>query len=281
MTIKTYRELFKAQLSSLYPQEEISSFEQLAFAKYTTYTPAMLVMHANQELAKEESVALNTVLERLQYQEPIQYILGDTEFYGLPFQVNPATLIPRPETEELVDWILTDLDEKQAYTILDIGTGSGCIGISLKKNRPAANVVAYDISLDALDTAQANAQLNKAQVQFEQIDILKTTTLSSTFDCIVSNPPYVRQQEQEHMKPNVLDYEPHQALFVPDDDALVFYKHIGKIAKQSLTPNGVLFFEINQYLGTTTVNLLKDIGFTTVELRKDLSGNDRMIKASI
>lgn len=281
MTIKTYRELFKAQLSSLYPQEEISSFEQLAFAKYTTYTPAMLVLYANQELAKEESVALNTVLERLQHQEPIQYILGDTEFYGLPFQVNPATLIPRPETEELVDWILTDLDEKQAYTILDIGTGSGCIGISLKKNRPAAKVVAYDISLDALDTAQTNAQLNKAQVQFEQIDILKTTTLSSTFDCIVSNPPYVRQQEQEQMQRNVLDYEPHQALFVPDDDALVFYKHIGKIAKQSLTPNGVLFFEINQYLGTTTVNLLKDIGFTTVELRKDLSGNDRMIKASI
>ena len=281
MTIGNFRYLFKEKLKGLYPLEEIGSFERLAFSKYTAYTPAMLVLQKDELLAEETYIQLQEVVQRLLKEEPIQYIIGDTLFYGLSFKVTPATLIPRPETEELVDWILKDVAQHSGYKILDIGTGSGCIAIALQKNLKQAKVAAYDISDEALTVARENALMNETAVLFEKVDILKKTALEERFDCIVSNPPYVRLQERTQMKSNVLDYEPHQALFVPNEDALLFYRRIGELAKTSLVKNGCLFFEINQYLGETTVHLLKEIGFKNVLLKKDVFGNDRMIKAML
>ena len=211
--------------------------------------------------------------------EPIQYITGSTEFYGLELQVNRATLIPRPETEELVAWILAETPkDKLSSRILDIGTGSGCIAIALAKHLPLAKVEAVDISLPALETAQANAPGNEVSVDFFQQDILQANTLEEKYDIIVSNPPYVRDLEKAEIKNNVLQYEPHSALFVGDETPLVFYKKIAQLAMQHLKPEGMLFFEINEYLGEETVVLVKEIGFTAVEMRKDIFGKDRMLR---
>ena len=279
MTILAFRSLFKEQLQDIYEASEISSFEKLAFAKIANVTPSYLVLNAEEELDQNHLSQLREVIQRLQKEEPIQYILGDTEFYGLPFIVTPATLVPRPETEELVDWILKEVSKQRHIEILDIGTGSGCIAISLKSNLPLAGVTAYDLSNEALEVANQNAINNKVDVLLEQLDILEASELNQKFDCIVSNPPYVRVQEQSQIKANVLDYEPHQALFVADDDALIFYKKIGELALNHLTNQGLLFFEINQYLGKQTKTLLETIGFNKVTLKKDLQGNDRMILA--
>ena len=279
MTILAFRSLFKEQLQDIYEASEISSFEKLAFAKIANVTPSYLVLNAEEELDQNHLSQLREVIQRLQKEEPIQYILGDTEFYGLPFIVTPATLVPRPETEELVDWILKEVSKQRHIEILDIGTGSGCIAISLKSNLPLAEVTAYDLSNEALEVANQNAINNKVDVLLEQLDILEASELNQKFDCIVSNPPYVRVQEQSQIKANVLDYEPHQALFVADDDALIFYKKIGELALNHLTNQGLLFFEINQYLGKQTKTLLETIGFNKVTLKKDLQGNDRMILA--
>ncbi len=279
MTVLAFRSLFKEQLQDIYEASEISSFEKLAFAKIANVTPSYLVLNAEEELDQNHLSQLREVIQRLQKEEPIQYILGDTEFYGLPFIVTPATLVPRPETEELVDWILKEVSKQRHIEILDIGTGSGCIAISLKSNLPLAGVTAYDLSNEALEVANQNAINNKVDVLLEQLDILEASELNQKFDCIVSNPPYVRVQEQSQIKANVLDYEPHQALFVADDDALIFYKKIGELALNHLTNQGLLFFEINQYLGKQTKTLLETIGFNKVTLKKDLQGNDRMILA--
>jgi release factor glutamine methyltransferase len=219
--------------------------------------------------------------------------LGSTSFYGIPFAVNPAVLIPRPETEELVAWIveyfsLLDLNPTSNFQlptsnlnrILDIGTGSGCIAIALAKNLPEAQVFALDVSDKAIETAQLNAERNAVQIHFICQNILETTRLDQQFDLIVSNPPYVRELEKHEIQANVLEHEPHLALFVADLDPLLFYRKIGELAFESLTPNGNLFVEINQYLGEATLQLFSEIGFTQLELRKDLYGNDRMIRAS-
>jgi release factor glutamine methyltransferase len=229
----------------------------------------------------------------LKKEKPIQYILGETEFYGLPFLVNVNTLIPRPETEELVEWIIKSTNYEIQSTklrILDIGTGSGCIAISLAKNIPNAEVSAIDVSEKALATAKKNAEINKIVVNFINVDILKINDLAelptsnfqlpTQFDIIVSNPPYVRNLEKAEIKPNVLEYEPHLALFVEDTDALLFYRKIANLAKENLSENGQLFFEINQYLGKETVELLEDLGFKNIELKKDIYGNDRMIRST-
>ena len=207
-------------------------------------------------------------------------MLGKTSFYGLDFEVNPAVLIPRPETEELVDWIIKSNVAAQAskiIKILDIGTGSGCIAISLAKNIPDAQVFAIDVSAEALATAQKNAEINKVQVTFINKNILETTDLEQQFDIIVSNPPYVRNLEKEEIKKNVLDNEPHLALFVQDNDALIFYRKIAELAQENLSENGQLFFEINQYLGQEMMELLEEMNFKNIELRKDIYGNYRML----
>jgi release factor glutamine methyltransferase len=218
-------------------------------------------------------------ITRLKNYEPIQYIIGDTEFYGLVFKVNPSVLIPRPETEELVDWIIKDCEDDKKINILDIGTGSGCIAISLAKNLPNAKVFALDVSNEALKTANQNAINNGVEVEFIEADILSYNSLDIQFDLIVSNPPYVRELEKQMMSANVLDHEPHLALFVEDDDALLFYRKITDVAADILKPNGQLFFEINESLGESTKQLLDNSNYKNIELKKDIFEKDRMIKA--
>jgi release factor glutamine methyltransferase len=234
-------------------------------------------------ITEKNLIDLKNIVKRLQKEEPIQYIIGTTEFYGLPFLVDKNTLIPRPETEELVSWVIEEVAKLQSNTvsklsILDIGTGTGCIPISLAKNLPKAKITAVDISSKALEIAKKNAQLNKVTINFIELDILTTKSLPQEFDVIVSNPPYVRELEKEEIKNNVLKNEPQLALFVADENPLIFYNKIAYLAKQQLSKNGMLFFEINQYLGKETVNMLAKKGFKNIQLKKDLFGNDRMIK---
>jgi release factor glutamine methyltransferase len=248
-----------------------------------------LALHPDLVFSAAEIVVWNAILAPLKQEIPIQYLLGKTSFYGLDFSVNEHVLIPRPETEELVDWMLSDHRKTQQSNnlkILDIGTGSGCIAISLAKNLPNATVFAIDVSEKALATAKKNAANNAVSVNFIHQNILDVVTLSAVegineqFDVIVSNPPYVRNLEKEEIKKNVLDNEPHLALFVEDDDALIFYKKIAELAQENLTENGLLYFEINQYLGAAMIDLLEQMHFKNIELRKDIYGNDRMIKCT-
>ena len=243
-----------------------------------------LALHPDLDFSDEEISIWNLILEQLKQEIPIQYLLGKTSFYGLDFEVNPAVLIPRPETEELVDWIISSnlkIEKFKDLKILDIGTGSGCIAISLAKNIPNAQVYAIDVSEKALATANKNAENNSVNVTFINQNILETEDLLQQFDIIVSNPPYVRNLEKEEIKKNVLDNEPHLALFVEDNDALIFYKKIAEMAQKNLSENGHLYFEINQYLGAEMIDLLEKMNFKNIELRKDIYGNDRMIKGSV
>lgn len=282
MLLKQYKSYFSEQLSSIFPQTEIDTFFFLLIEEHLAFQRIDLILQPAFEVPSDKKVLLDKALAQLKKEEPIQYILGKTEFYGLPFNVDKNTLIPRPETEELVEWIITEVEKPQKFvSILDIGTGTGCIPISLKKRLPNANVSAVDVSEKALIIAKKNAKLNETEVSFIHQDILKTEELNSKFDIIVSNPPYVRELEKAEIKNNVLENEPHLALFVEDNNPLLFYKKIADLAKNSLTKTGLLFFEINQYLGKETVDMLKSKGFTKVELRKDLFGNNRMIKAHI
>ncbi|RLK02337.1 peptide chain release factor N(5)-glutamine methyltransferase [Tenacibaculum discolor] len=282
MQLKQYKSYFSEQLKSVYPQTEIDTFFFFLIEEYLELKRIDLTLRPDFEISSDKRILLNEALVRLKEEEPIQYILTKTEFYGLPFKVNQNTLIPRPETEELVEWIINEVDKNQeSLSILDIGTGTGCIPISLKKHLPKTTVSTIDVSEEALKTAKQNAVLNKVEVSFMHQDILKTEELSGEFDIIVSNPPYVRELEKVEIKNNVLKNEPHLALFVEDNNPLIFYKKIADLAKNSLTKTGLLFFEINQYLGLETVEMLKNKGFRQIELRKDLFGNDRMIKASL
>ena len=221
------------------------------------------------------------MVDRLLQYEPIQYIIGKTEFYGLPFSVNNNVLIPRPETEELVELILNNTDRNKELTILDIGTGSGAIAISLAYHLPNANIEAWDISPKALDTASENARINDVKVNFQEVDVLDNITSSQTYDIIVSNPPYVLEEEKAEMEKNVLDYEPHLALFVPNHDALRFYRRIAQIGKQLLNPSGMLYYEINRAKGEETKDMLLKMGYQNIEVIKDIFGNDRIAKAQI
>lgn len=284
MTIRAYRTHFIQALSSIYEEGEAESFFYLILEAKHQLKRIDLALQPDLTFSEAELVVWNSILEDLKKEIPIQYLLGKTNFYGLDFKVNENVLIPRPETEELIEWILQDCSKTEMtnnFSILDIGTGSGCIPISLKKYLPHAKVSAIDVSEKALEVAKGNAKLNGVEVLFILQNILKTTDLLESYDVIVSNPPYVRNMEKQEIKNNVLEYEPHLALFVADDDALIFYKKIGELALKSLRPSGKLFFEINQYLGKETVDLLKDLGFRKVELRKDIYGNDRMILASL
>lgn len=282
MNLKDYRTHFIQTLTPLYDAGEAESFFYLTLENRHGLKRVDLVLQPDFHLSDHEIQDWNQILDGLIDFTPIQYLLGRTEFYGLEFQVNGNTLIPRPETEELVQWILFDCERAQRtqpLRILDIGTGSGCIAIALAKNLPDAMVSAIDVSPEALEVAARNAVFNGVKVQFLQQDILETTDLATQYDIIVSNPPYVRELEKQEIKPNVLEHEPHLALFVADDDALVFYKKIAQLALKHLPQDGKLYFEINQYLGTEMVELLKSLDFKSLNLRKDIYGNDRMLKA--
>ena len=280
MKIKEYRTQFIQELTPIYDAGEAESFFYLILEEKNQLKRIDLALRPELDFSEEEMVVWNSILEQLKKEIPIQYLLGKTSFYGLDFEVNESVLIPRPETEELVDWIIESQKSKvksQKIHILDIGTGSGCIAISLAKNITNSQVYAIDVSEKALATANKNAELNNVKVKFINQNILETEDLRQQFDIIVSNPPYVRNLEKEEIKKNVLDNEPHLALFVEDNDALIFYRKIAELAQKNLSEQGQLFFEINQYLGKEMIDLLEKMNFKNIELRKDIYGNDRMI----
>lgn len=279
MLISELKNNFFAELKKEYPEEEIGSFFYLLTESFLGLSRLQLALEPSRKLTVEETENFDNALKRLKKHEPVQHIIGETEFFGLKFLVNENVLIPRPETEELVQWILDEFSErKEKIRILDIGTGSGCIAISLAKTLPNAEVTTIDISEAAFETARKNAKLNGVSVEFIHTDILQLESLDRKYDVIVSNPPYVRELEKEQMHANVLDFEPEMALYVKDSDPLIFYDKITKLASQALNPGGALFFEINQYLADETLALVKKYGFAG-ELRKDIFGNFRMLKA--
>ncbi|UUC45609.1 peptide chain release factor N(5)-glutamine methyltransferase [Flavobacterium cerinum] len=282
MLLKEYRDYFKTELLPVYDEKEIDSFFYITLEAFHQMKRVDLVLKPDFELDGMQLLQWETVLHQLKEEKPIQYIFEETEFFGLPFYVNENVLIPRPETEELVEWIINSVPEiagDRKIKILDIGTGSGCIAVSLAKNLPEAEVFAIDVSEKALEVARRNARQNEASVTFWHQDILNTDILSETFDIIVSNPPYVRNLEKQEIAKNVLDFEPHLALFVEDHDPLLFYRKITQLATKNLNRNGLLFFEINQYLGKEMEDLLQEYAFENIELRKDIYENDRMTKA--
>jgi release factor glutamine methyltransferase len=283
MQIIEFKKLFFEELQDVYPQTEIQSFFNILIEFKLNLTRVDIALQPNLELTKNNLIFLKKALSSLKKHIPIQYITGETKFYDLSFLVNKNVLIPRPETEELVNWIIEDAKlniQNSKFKILDIGTGSGCIPISIAKNLPNTEVYALDISKEALKIAKENALKNSTTINFIEADILNLKELPQKFDIIVSNPPYVRALEKTQMQQNVLANEPHLALFVEDTNALIFYDKIADLAKKHLTKNGKLYFEINQYLGKETVDLLQTKGFKNVQLKKDIFDADRMIKAT-
>jgi release factor glutamine methyltransferase len=283
MKIKQYRTQFIKELSPFYDAYEAESFFYLILEDKHQLRQIDLALNHELTFSEDDFVVWDSLLAQLKQEVPIQYLLGKTNFYGLDFEVNENVLIPRPETEELVEWIIKENatnDKAKKIRILDIGTGSGCIAISLAKNLPNAEVYGFDVSKKAIETAKKNAINNKVDVTFMFQDILELEQLKYNFDIIVSNPPYVRNLEKEEIKKNVLEYEPHLALFVDDNDALIFYRKIAELAKNNFVESGQLYFEINQYLGQEMRDLLENMDFKNIELRKDIYDNDRMMKGS-
>lgn len=268
----------RKELDGFYPENEIKAFERIILEKVCGMDYTQQILMRKQKLDDRFFQPVSEMVGRLKNYEPIQYIVGRTEFYGLSLRVTPAVLIPRPETEELVQWI-TESDLPRTGRILDVGTGSGCIALALKKQLPLALVSALDLSEDALKIARQNAEINKLNVHFFQADILHPkNTCRETYTVIVSNPPYVRESEKAVMSPNVLNHEPHSALFVSDTNPLLFYRKIATLARTFLEENGHLFFEINENLGHEVAELLSDNKFRNIEVKKDLSGKTRMVR---
>jgi release factor glutamine methyltransferase len=270
----------RKELAGIFPRQEIESLIFLIFEKIKGYSRTQFLLAKDEMLSEQQMQELEKIAARLKNHEPIQYILGTTEFYGLPFYTVPGVLIPRPETEELVQWILEE-NQLNVPSVLDICTGSGCIAIALKKNIPQAKTMACDISSICIDTTLQNAQLNATDITAVEYDILKQVPQVAFpgFDIIVSNPPYVRELEKLLMEKNVLEYEPALALFVPDTEPLLFYERIADFSLQHLLPNGRLYFEINEAFGKQCTEMLNGKGFSQIMLRKDLNGKDRMVRA--
>ena len=298
MNAKQYKVKFIEALEPIHGVDEAESFFYLILEDKFQMKRLDLALNPAFEFSAEAINIWEELVTQLKTEIPIQYLLGNTEFFGLSFLVNENVLIPRPETEELVDWIIEEekkmerlkdreieglkdrgIERHRDVKILDIGTGSGCIAISLVKNIPNAAVFAIDVSAKALEVAKKNAEINNVSVTFLEKNILETDDLLEQFDIIVSNPPYIRNLEKQEIKKNVLDNEPHLALFVDDFDALIFYRKIALLATKNLKQGGQLFFEINQYLGAEMIALLHENGFESVSLRKDIYGNDRMTRA--
>jgi len=273
-------EYIRSSLTAIYPENEINSIGNLIIARITGYSRTEIILNKNTKFSDNQRLQLEIFVEALKNHTPVQYVLGETEFYGLPFRVNTAVLIPRPETEELVEWIQASCSPTQSYKMLDIGTGSGCIAIALKSIFPKSELTAFDISDAALEVARQNAAMNDCNVEFRQIDILNPPVFDTKWDIIVSNPPYIPETEKSEILANVLDFEPHTALFVPESRPLLFYETIAAFTLEHLQNGGKLFFEIHRDFGPQTVQLLQNFGFKDVVLRKDLSGNDRMVRAS-
>lgn len=279
MTVNEYKKRFLQELPDFYDESERLNLFHISMEFVVHFSKTDCVLNQKEEVLHKNQQKIEEIIKRLQNNEPIQYITNKAYFFGYEFKVSTDTLIPRPETEELVDWVLTEIKKQpnKAWRVLDIGTGSGCIPITIKKEFPLAEVSAIDISVKALQIAKENAVNLQADVSFIQQDILHTEHLD-IYDIIISNPPYVRHLEKVEIQNNVLEHEPHLALFVEDNDPLVFYRKITQLATTSLSEDGFLFFEINQYLGKEMQEMMKPY-FKSIELKKDFIGNDRMIKA--
>jgi release factor glutamine methyltransferase len=278
-TINQIRKQIKQTLAGLYDENEIRNFTNLLFHHLLNYSKIDIQLKGDDVISQYYIDAIKESLVRLGNFEPIQYILGRTVFFDLPLVVTPDVLIPRPETEELVDWIIRE-NEGKKIRILDIGTGSGCIALALAKKLPLAKVTGIDVSEKALEKARKNAILNNADVDFFRFDIIKQSSdLKGEFDIMVSNPPYVRECEKKFMQPNVLNYEPHQALFVPDDNPLLFYKAIANLGHRILAENGNIYCEINEALPEETTEIFRSMNYPVTEVRRDINGKPRMIKA--
>ena len=280
MILKTLRNNFIKTLIDYYAETEIVSFFNLLSADILKMQRIDIAQNLYAVISGKKQEKFQNAVNKLKNYIPIQYIIGNTEFYNLTLKVNAATLIPRPETEELVAWIINDQNNKQNISILDVGTGSGCIAIALAKNLPEAKVFALDVSEKALRIARQNALDNGVTIEFIEADIFDVDLGNLQFDVIVSNPPYVRELEKETMSPNVLNHEPHLALFVKDDDPLLFYRSIVEVANNTLKSKGFLYFEINEFLGNLTLQLVQKLNYCNIELKKDLFMKDRMIKAN-
>ena len=277
-TIAQLYKLFNEKLSSLYNKREIDQFLVLSFQKLMGYNKLEISMSKDLLLEESKCTEFSKILDRLMNAEPIQYILGSAFFYDLELKVNPAVLIPRPETEELVDLVIKQINDNDS--VLDIGTGSGCIALALKSKMNSLQVKGIDVSEDALQIAKWNADHLGLEIELEKKDILKEG-LNKKWNCIVSNPPYIAKNESLVMERNVLDHEPSTALFVPDNDPLIFYERIAKLASINLHSKGLLFFEIHEEKAEEIVKLLASLGFVNIEVKKDMQGKDRMIKAAI
>lgn len=281
MTLKQLKNYFAEELKTAYPKEELFSFFDMLSFHYLGFSRAQAVLEANKTLAVKQHDRFMQAIDRLKKNEPIQYIIGHAHFYGLSLKVTPDTLIPRPETEELVEWILKDARGKKGLQVLDLCTGSGCIALALALNLNESVVKALDLSKEALEVAQQNAASLEATVQFVSANILTESPSLGGFDVMVSNPPYVRNSEKKLMAANVLDFEPNEALFVSDQNPLLFYQAIGQYAIKYLNKGGVLYLEINEYLSEELMSLLRSLGFTQLELKNDLYNKPRMIKCSL
>ena len=268
----------KDALKDIYPESEALSLAKMLLVEGFGFSTLELYGGKDKDISGKRRDVLNEMIRRLQKNEPIQYVLGVETFCGLSFEVNPNVLIPRPETAELVNWIVDEWGTKPSCRVLDIGTGSGCIPVSLAKLLETPRVESWDISEGALQVARKNCERNEVDVLLRQKDVLVASPEGGFYDVIVSNPPYIADSEKMSMDANVLEWEPSLALFVPDADPLLFYRKIGELALEMLAEDGALYFEINQAYGMETVNMLKALGYGQVELRKDAWGNDRMVK---
>lgn len=286
MTIKSLKAHFVSLLLDYYPETEITSFFYILTQYILGKRRIDVALSYKDEISEIDIIKFNDLIDRLKNHEPIQYIVGETEFFSLLFKVNESVLIPRPETEELISFVLQNFKNKipnsklETLNILDIGTGCGCIAIALAKNLPNAKVFALEVSKEALSLAKENAKSNNVNIEFIEADILNYNLEFENlkFDIIVSNPPYVRTLEKDQMQPNVLKHEPHLALFVEDEDSLLFYRKITQLANKILSQNGILYFEINEYLGKDILKLMEAEGFAEVEIKTDIFVKDRMIK---
>lgn len=265
------------ELSDCYTANEITAITRILATELLGFKEYIFFLKEDVTPTKEQQELLKRALNELKKHKPIQHILGYEQFCGLKFKVNDSVLIPRPETSELVSWIIDNCNGNER--ILDIGTGSGCIAISLAHKMPKSRITAWDISTKALEVAIENSKTNNVNIHFEQCDILNYKPGEKKFEIIVSNPPYIKECEKAQMESNVLDWEPSIALFVPDNNPLLFYRTIAEKALDILTPGGFLFFEINRAHGTDVCNMLAELGYRDIEMRKDFADNDRMVKA--
>jgi release factor glutamine methyltransferase len=286
MTIQLAYKQLLAQLYEVYDTREAENIADMVIEHVTSQRKIERILYKHLPVTEEQQQTLKSYIDQLLKHKPIQYVLGEAWFEGMKLYVNENVLIPRPETEELVEWIIEHATQNEKLkiknSIIDIGTGSGCIPVALKKRLTSAEVYAIDISGGALEVAKKNAQQQEVTVHFSQLDFLEESQWEQLplFDIIVSNPPYVKKSEEQTMEKNVLQYEPHVALFVPDEDALKFYKAIAEFAKTHLNADGKIFVEINEALGQHAIKLFELSGFKDLTLKKDMQGKDRMIKAS-